>query len=861
MTCRRSLFVSLAPLVIIMAMEMPFPLAAQELPSAGTTLPSDAATPPSEPVDDEAEIVVVGQRERGVVAGNIKPALQLRAADIRAYGVSSIAELLTALAPQVHGSGTGPPVVLLAGQRISGFAEIRDLPTEAIERVDILPEEVALKYGYPAGQRVVNIVLRQRFRAITGELTDTQPTRGGANSPQVEANLLRIRKDSRFTVNLKASQRDALLESERDIINLAPASPFDPAGTITSLTQTRTLTPANRNASANVVFNQTVLGDVAATINGSIELTDSAALRGPPRLALVVPPSNPYAQGTAPVTLSGFVPKVTPLTQASQGVTGHLGMTLSNSAHKWRWNLTANYDRSETRTQIDAGLDSAALQAALDADDPAFNPFGALPANLLTRRPSDRASAIANSGTVDLLVSGSPFKLPAGDVSTSVRVGGQFSQFDNEATRFGVQTEASLSRNIASGQINLDVPITSRRRGILAAVGDLSLNGNFAARQVSGFGMLTTRGYGLVWAPAEPLSLVVSITDDDQAPTLQQLGNPLITNFAVPAFDFANGTSVLVSQIGGGNPGLLAAKAHSFKAEANWKLLRTSDLTLTATYMQRRTDNAINNFPLAIGGVQTAFPERFVRSDDGLLTQIDARPVNFARTDNESLRWGINFSKPIKSRQLSGADARRMFGGGRGGAPRAGGGGEGGGEPGRRPGGGGRGGGGGFGGGGGRFQFALYHQWNLKNSVLIRPGLPVLDLLNGDATGNNGGQPRHEIEVQAGLFKNGFGARLSANWHSATRVNGATNLPGDRLAFADLGTIDLRLFANLGVQPGLIRAHPWLRGTRVTLSVDNLFDARQRVTDGNGLTPFTFQPAYLDPIGRSVRISLRKVFF
>jgi hypothetical protein len=33
----------------------------------------------------------------------------------------------------------GSPVILLNGRRIAGFQEIRDLPTEAILRVDILP--------------------------------------------------------------------------------------------------------------------------------------------------------------------------------------------------------------------------------------------------------------------------------------------------------------------------------------------------------------------------------------------------------------------------------------------------------------------------------------------------------------------------------------------------------------------------------------------------------------------------------------------------------------------------------------------------------------------------------------------------
>ena len=42
------------------------------------------------------------------------------------------------------------------GRRVSSYAEIARLPTEAIERTEILPEEVALKYGYPADRKEVS---------------------------------------------------------------------------------------------------------------------------------------------------------------------------------------------------------------------------------------------------------------------------------------------------------------------------------------------------------------------------------------------------------------------------------------------------------------------------------------------------------------------------------------------------------------------------------------------------------------------------------------------------------------------------------------------------------------------------------
>jgi hypothetical protein len=176
-------------------------------------------------------------------------------------------------------------------------------------------------------------------------------------------------------------------------------------------------------------------------------------------------------------------------------------------------------------------------------------------------------------------------------------------------------------------------------------------------------------------------------------------------------------------------------------------------------------------------------------------------------------------------------------------------------------------GGGGFRGGGGgraapgRLQFAVYYTVYFEDQYLVRPGGPVFDLLNGSPMGSGGGQPRQQVEVQAGALQHGLGARLSANWVSATSVHGAPGTPTGDLSFSDLAKVDLRLFADLGQRQALAARHPWVRGLRVTLSVTNLFDARQRVRDATGATPLSYQPDLLDPVGRVARISLRKLFF
>jgi len=106
---------------------------AEQQPAAG-----NAGAPSAQPVDDsgdEEEIVVRGARPRGSVVGDIPPENTLDARDVRATGATSISELLDALAPQIgsaRGRGAGSPVLLLDGLRISGFRELRDIPTEAI---------------------------------------------------------------------------------------------------------------------------------------------------------------------------------------------------------------------------------------------------------------------------------------------------------------------------------------------------------------------------------------------------------------------------------------------------------------------------------------------------------------------------------------------------------------------------------------------------------------------------------------------------------------------------------------------------------------------------------------------------------
>lgn len=926
-------------------------------------------TPDDLDTEVEAVTITASGKPFGAVMGDIPPEETFSAADVRSFGVSSITDLLTELTPQTTSGLGGDPVVLLNGRRISGMGEIRDVPTEAIQRVEILPEEVALKYGYSADQKVVNVVLRQRFRAATIEGQVGGSTAGGQLSEMANYSRLQLNRDGRTNIAVKIQNSDRLLESDRDLIsrndnglydlvgNIGPALPgasqidpllpvavagvpgsaaggrpalsaFTPGVANTSdLSDSRTLLPENQQLTINSVTNRYIMDRVSATLNLGLTASRSNSLLGPARARLVIPGGDPFSPFSQPVALYRYLGELAPLEQNSRNLAGHAGFTLTKDTEDLRLSLTGNYDHAISRTETDRGVDLTGVQSRLTALDPTLNPFAPLAGLSLTQ---DRARSTSDTADLQFVANRSLFKFAAGDLSTTFKLGATGTKLNAKSFRNGVETDSDQSRGDINTQVSFDLPLASRRKGVRAGLGDLSANLNLAARQVSDFGTLTTIGGGLNWSPLKPVSFIVSATRQENAPSIAQLGNPLVTTPDARVFDYVTGQTVDVTRISGGNADLRAEERNVLKFGVNFKPEKIQGLTLNANYTRTRIDNPVAGFPAATAAVEAAFPDRFTRDADGNLTRIDSRPVNFAKRESEQIRWGLNFSRQIGKtpppppggwrgrpgggqgvggqRQdgstVPGADLLRRtpgnaggdnsaparapqpddqaqnqqqnqppqtgeepprpnFGdrGGAGGdAPRFGGGGEGGG----------RGGGGGFGGRGGggggnpratRLQLGLFHTIHLRERVEIADGIPALDLLKGDVLGSGGGQPRHEVEAQAGITRYGLGARVTANWQSATHVSSGVGGASSDLDFSDLATVNLRLFADLSVRRELIQAHPILRGVRLTFAVNNLFDEQQTVRDGTGVVPLTYQPDYLDPRGRVVSFNVRKLLF
>jgi hypothetical protein len=747
----------------------------------------------------DKEIVVTGQRPRGSVIGDIRPVRTFNPLDIKAVGANDIGELLQALGPQVssgQGRDESGPIVLLNGKRVSSFAEIARIPTEAIQRMEVFPEELALKYGYRPDQKVVNIVTYERFSSRSGLVSFAVPTEGGRDSTGLNANFLNITRQTRINANADYNRSGALLESERAIAPAAGTSGFG---------RFRTLLPETERLALNAAVSGEWLSGVSSTLNGRFEAAQTKSLLGP----------GPDG----------------PLERDIDSRAAHLGTELGGRIKDWGWSFTGNYDRTRIATSTETGGATG------------------------TR---DQARSLNEVARAELLLTGSVLELPSGPVTASLRAGGETRDFASLSLRGGVEAGADLSRDSIGMQANVDLPIARRNGKTPAWLGDLSANLNVAFDELSDFGSSRTFGYGLYWSPVPAISLIASATNEEGAPTMEQLGAPLVLTPNVRTFDFSRREAVDIIRAFGGNPGLRSDDRHLFKLGINAKPLSKTDLTLSLDYIKTRIDHPIASFPVAAPEIEAAFPERFERDAEGRLQRIDSRPLNFWRSNQEQLRFGFDFSRPLGPVPAYMRNAKMRFVGSEAELKRS--------LPpgafiiksepgsaGARQ----------FENAASRLTLSVHYMLHLVDEILVREGGPVLDLLNGSATDARGGRPRHEVELEAGVFERGLGAGLTIDWQSGTRLRGLSAGPLDSsgdLAFSSRAIVNVNLFANLAERFGGAKPPEWLKGTRASIGISNLLGTRPRVRDGSGSTPLSYQPAYLDPLGRSLSFSLRKVF-
>ncbi|MBW6527752.1 Plug domain-containing protein [Sphingomonas sp. RHCKR7] len=479
---------------------------------------------------------------------------------------------------------------------------------------------------------------------------------------------------------------------------------------------------------------------------------------------------------------------------------------LHGSAGRWIWDATGGYER--VRGAVTA-------EQARARDDPA-------------RVLASRGRSLTGTANAKLTASGPLLRLPAGEllVTTSADLARSTSGGETEADPpLQVAPVPRLHRTTAGASVSAVLPIAAASEGVLAPLGRLAATGTLGVSRVTGFGRLTSLNYGATWQPTRAIELSGSVNLAQTAPPITSLGAAAVIVPNVPVFDYASGTSVFVDALYGGNPALPPERARVATLAAALRPFAERPFDLRLEYVATRTRDRTVTPVSGDSRFQAAFPDRFGRDAAGRLVRLDLRPAAVAEEDERRLRVTLNLFTELGPKPPSPPATPD---------PNA--------PPPRPP----------------RPRPSVYvtgsASWRLSDRLTLLPGQPALDLLDGATLDGNGGRPRWEVEGNLGGSYGPASLGLFARLQGSTRVRDL--LPAADLRFS--GRDWLVLYGNLDAEK--LVARPWAKRLSVSFTVENLIDDRIAVRDRLGATPLRFQPGLIDPVGRSIRLGVRKLF-
>lgn len=832
------------------------------------------------------EIVVeANSREYGAVLGDAKPELRLNAGDVMSYGVTSIGELLEELNPQVDG-GSQEPVFLLNGKRLKNMREIRRYPSRAIMRVDVFSPEVAVRYGYAPTQKVVNIVLRPRFREESLELEVTAASKFDYSSQEMEANSLLINRERRIFLTAQYTRSDKLMASDRLDEgrydrqpyslqgNVGPGegrSEIDPAlsalvgepvdiaalpggGTpglddfaatanqqsVTDLNDYRTLLPSMRAIEASGSLTGKIRETIDASFSLDLEQIRKSNLVGLGGVSLPVAAANPYTPFNDDVTVYQYTGGG-PLERVSKSTSVEANTSASGAYDGWTWDFDAGLTYDRQRLRADRGVDEDALTAAMEDDPEAINPFDLASYDLSRFAAYDVSVETSRVMEASLLATRVLGRTEAGEISTSLTLGATHNRLKNEVTEGGDDMTRTGELFNASGTANINVPLLSGDEDVGSPIGGVSVSPYVGFDASGKFGTKLSWGGGVMWTPHGNVSLSFNYSDDAVFPTMSNLYG---IEFQLPGelvYDPMLGRMVSATEISGGNTELHPGRRDTLKADLSVRPITGKSYTFTANWTQSTLHNGITRFPDPTAALEAQFPERFIRNAAGELIAFDSRPVNAYRNTTARLRFGFNATWRVTEEGIT-ADTSR--GGPPGGFRRSRGEVQTRGETmgrdasaGNRPPGGGN--------AGpppnipgmgqrrtppGRIRFGLYHTWNLKQELQLYKGGQTLDLLNGEGAGSRSGTSPHTIEAQLGYFKAGAGIRLKGTWNSAQTINRDLTT-GSFARIKSYYSVDVRVFK-------FFNPRDWegtiLNGVMLSLEAENITGTTPKIVGSNG---------------------------
>jgi len=818
--------------------------------------PTPAPTPAEPERDPPGTIVVIGDRAIIASLKDLPVERQYDEDDVGSYAAGSVGEVLDAIREE---NGDEDPSILVNGRPVTDPGDIADLPPEAIARIEALPRGAAQRVNGAAGQRAYNVVLKRQVRTAIVTASDEFATEGGWNNVRGEAQLTRVQGQNRLNLSLRGNRSGYLLESERRYFprlddtyyapggNVLPGSggfQVDPAlsalagQTVTSValpagvaqpalaglvaganelnpsarSDFRSLRGASRPVDLSLSGNQQLTEQLSLSFNARAGWSENTSLTGLPRARVTIPAANGFTPFTVPVSLYIEDP-ARQLTSVNKGNTQGVSATLNALVGNWRGSLNARFDRREQDSEYQ-------FSGSLPALANTTNPFaGSLAAQIPIT--SNTSSSVSRTTSLGFEASGPLAQLWAGPLDARVSGSAQWDSYEGSSSSAPDRSFDQRQLSIGAG---LTLPLTGKDPAFLPGLGDSELAFDIGWVDLGGFGTLKSHALAFNWQAADWLRLVARTTRDENAISPILLAAPATTVQDVPYFDPFTGDTVEVTQIFGGVAGLLPEDRRTQSVALTATPAKKYNLQLDAEYTVDDLRNQIGALPDPSAAVFAAFPERFVRDANFTLVLVDARSINLARQRSERLRLGARFTIPI-----SPAGPRIPAANGR---PAS-----------RTP--------------ATKLQVSLSHTELLKSTSVIRPGLPVIDLLDGAAVGFGGAQPRGTSSANFALTRGPTGIRTDIRRRGASNLLFGSLANPDLLRFGALTTVDMRFYTDLAE---FFPASKVAKGARFTVAIDNLFNERQLVLNEAGFAPQAYQPIRRDPLGRTVMFELRKSF-
>ncbi len=761
-------------------------------------------------------IVIESSRILNPELGIIKPELTLDSSDISAYGVTSLEDLLTEIST-VTGGGSGRPEMLLNGKRISGFREIRKYPPEALERVEVLSEDAALRYGFRPDKKVINFILKENFHSLTAEAGVEAPSDGGQFITEIELNNLQLSGENRrWNTDFEYNTQDALFESDRDIVY---ADGED--GTM------RTLEPEQDTLDLVGSFSHMLPGEISATYLGSIVNENANSVLGADNDGNL----NVREQDT---------------------LTGEASFVLNKMLDTGNWTVNGAYSYENVDRVT----------------------------GIATSPEDDSTSQTTTDGlSVDAVYFRNLFSLPAGFVGTTIQSGYSKTELSSSSMSGGEEEQTELSRDNLNAQISLDVPVLTEEfvlgaistnfNGQLSDVSDagelLSYGYGLTWQPFSQLQLMASSTYSENAPTVSQLGAAYQVTPNSRVfdfSTGQTIEN--VEKITGGNADLQNEESQLLRLNASWEP--FSERRVNIVATYTDERIEnviSSFPDLTPIIEEAYADRVVRDDDGQLVSIDTRalnFAEKIEKKLSLSLNWSKSLKANerpeLSTEERQKLRAVMSKRRskdeapPSEgppeegSPDASGAPPKQAAsargGVGRGGPPGRG----------RGPGPGGR--------GQGRIYFSASYDLALEDTLLISEGGTKLDLLNGNTISSAGGTSEHTFSARGGYSKGAIGLNTRMNWESGTQVNGSQL---GTLDFDPLLTIDARIRYDFDNKPKLIAKYPLLSATSISLSVDNIFNEKRNVTSADGSVPISYQPDILDPLGRVIEIKFRKLIF